>query len=204
MNNQVVTVFGSARPAPGEPEYVLAYDVGVALAGAGFIVCNGGYAGTMEASARGAKDAGGATMGIISDQFPLRKANLWIDSVFTVDTMISRMLELVKRGDAYVVLKGGTGTLLELATVWEFMNKGLLKPKPTIVVGAFWESVVQTVTEELSAEGRHEAARYVTVVGTAEECADRLVRALAPGKAKPASALQNARAGRTHRRGGTE
>jgi uncharacterized protein (TIGR00725 family) len=186
MSNPVVTVFGSARPAPGEPEYVLAYDVGAALAEAGYIVCNGGYAGTMEASARGAKDAGGQTIGIITDEFPLRKANLWIDTVITVDTMIARMLALVKHGDAYVALKGGTGTLLELATVWEFMNKGLLQPKPTIIVGSFWEDVVRTVREELSAEGRGEAARYVTAVGSAEECVDRIRRALAQRPAEPA------------------
>lgn len=185
MSNPVITVFGSARPAPGEPEYVLAYEVGAALADAGYIVCNGGYAGTMEASARGAKDAGGQTIGIIADEFPLRKANLWVDTVITVDTMINRMLALVRQGDAYVVLKGGTGTLLELATVWEFVNKGLLEPKPVIVVGPFWEDVVRTVREELSAEGRDAAACAVTVVGGADECVDRIARFFAQ---RPAAA----------------
>jgi uncharacterized protein (TIGR00730 family) len=203
MTNHIVTVFGSARPAPGEPDYVLAYEVGAALAEAGLVICNGGYAGTMEASARGAKDAGGQTIGIITDAFPLRKANLWIDSVITVDTMITRMLELVRRGDAYVVLKGGTGTLLELATVWEFMNKRLLEPRPTVVVGGFWETVINTVREELSAEGRHDAARYVTTVGTAEECVDRIVRGLA-ARQQPAAATGSGAAGRrhAHRHGG--
>jgi uncharacterized protein (TIGR00725 family) len=203
MKTQVVTIFGSARPKPGEPEYVLAYEVGAALAEAGFVICNGGYVGTMEASARGAKDAGGQTIGIITDEFPLRKANLWIDSVISVDTMIVRMLELVRRGDAYVVLKGGTGTLLELATVWEFMNKQLLQPRPTIVVGDFWKGVVETIREELTAEGRHEAARYITVVGGAEECLDRLTRSLALRKTETAPPDPARRRRGAHQQGDT-
>lgn len=185
MTGRVVTVFGSARPAPGEPDYVLAYEVGAALADAGFVVCNGGYAGTMEASARGAKDGGGRTIGVVTDEFPIRKANLWIDTVVTAETMVARMLELVRRGDAYVVLKGGTGTLLELAAVWEFMNKNIAPPKPIVVVGDFWEGVVRTVREQLAAEGRDAASRYVTIVGGAEECVERLTRALAGRQITP-------------------
>lgn len=178
MADRVVTLFGSASPKPGEPEYVRAYEVGAALAEAGFVVCNGGYAGIMEASARGAKDAGGRTIGILTDEFPLRKANLWIDTVVTVDTMVGRMLELIGRGDAYVVLRGGTGTLLELAAVWEFMTKGMLTPKPIVVVGEFWEGLVRTVREQLVAEGRDDASRFVATAGSAEECLRRLNRAL--------------------------
>lgn len=178
MHTRVVTVFGSARPAPGEPDYVAAYDVGAALGDAGFTVCNGGYGGTMEASARGAKDAGGRTIGVIAEEFLHRKANLWIDTVITVDTMVARMLELIRRGDAYVVLRGGTGTLLELAAVWEFMNKGMLAAKPIVAVGDFWEGVVRTVRGELAGEGRSAASAAVTLVGTAEECVDRVVRGL--------------------------
>lgn len=168
---QVVTVFGSSRPGEGEPEYIEAHSVGRELAKAGFVVCNGGYAGTMEASARGAKEGGGRTIGILADVFATRKANPWIDTTVTVSTLIDRMMALISRGDAYVVLKGGTGTLLEFAAVWEFMNKAMMKEKPIVLVGHFWETVVDTLKEELAWEGLDRCTRYVEIVGDATDVA---------------------------------
>ena len=168
-SERVVTVFGSSRPGEGEPEYILAYDVGKELANAGYTVCNGGYGGTMEASARGAKSCGGKTIGIITDIFPTKKANIWIDTTFAAGTLIERMMQLISRGDAYVVLKGGTGTLLELAAVWEFTNKGLMKERPIVVVGGFWNEVVDTLKEELAWEGLDNCTKYVTAVDNAPE-----------------------------------
>jgi len=169
MAERIVTVFGSSRPREGESEYALAFDVGKALANEGFTVCNGGYAGIMEASARGAKTAGGKTIGIITEIFPEKKANDWIDTTFTATTLINRMMELISRGDAYVVLKGGTGTLLELAAVWELMNKGLMKNRPIVVVGGFWNNVVETLKEELAWEGLDQCTKYVTMVDSPRE-----------------------------------
>lgn len=167
---RVVTVFGSSRPRQGEPEYVLAYEVGKELALAGFILCNGGYGGTMEASACGAKEAGGTTLGIIADIFS-RKPNNWIDTSVTTKTLVDRMMSLISHGDAYVILKGGTGTLLELAAVWEFMNKGIMKERPIAVVGGFWNEVINTLKEELSWEGLEDCTKYVTLVDSPSACA---------------------------------
>ena len=152
-----------------EPEYILAYETGKALAAAGFTVCNGGYGGIMEASARGAKEAGGKTVGIVTDAFS-RRANPWIDSSIACKSLVDRMMELVARGDAYVVLKGGTGTLLELSAIWEFMNKGIMTERPIIVVGDFWNAVVDTLRTELAWEGLDKCTKYVTVVSTPAEC----------------------------------
>lgn len=165
-----VTVFGSSRPREGEPEYILALEVGKELARAGFTVCNGGYGGTMEASARGAKSAGGATLGVIAEVFS-RKPNAWIDSTVTKTTLVDRLMELIARGDAYVVLKGGTGTLLELAAVWELMNKTMMPEKPIVVVGGFWNAVVETLKEELAWEGMERCTKYVSMVESAAQCA---------------------------------
>lgn len=171
MTEQIVTVFGSSRPQEGEPEYILAYNIGKELANAGFTVCNGGYAGIMEASARGAKNARGKTIGIIAETFAPKKANTWIDTTFTSKTLIDRMMALISRGDAYIVLKGGTGTLLELAAVWELMNKGLMKERPIVVVGGFWNNVVGTLKEELAWEGLDRCTKYVTIIDSPSECA---------------------------------
>jgi len=175
--NKVITVFGSSRPGKGDEEYQLAYEVGKQLSLAGFTVCNGGFGGIMEASARGAKDAGGKTIGVTFD-IKGRTANPWIDENIHVPALIDRMMKLVELGDAYVVLKGGTGTLLELAAVWEFINKGLLAQKPIVIVGDFWSSVVETLREELLWEGVGDCTKFIHQVSFPEECAEFLRRRL--------------------------
>ncbi len=170
-SKHTVSIFGSSRPVRGDPEYAVAQDTGKQLALAGFTVCNGGYGGIMEASARGAKEAGGDTVGVICSAFPGRSPNAWLDEVIIEDSLISRLMKLMALGDAYVILKGGTGTLLELAAVWEFMNKGLMLERPIVLVGDFWTGVVETLKEELEWEGPADATRYVTIVPSAADCA---------------------------------
>lgn len=122
---KTVTVFGSSRPREGEEEYALACELGAALASCGFIVCSGGYGGVMEAASRGAKEAGGRTLGITSNFFQA-KINRWVDDEIRVKTWQERLFALVRRGHGYVVCPGGTGTLVELAVVWEMLNKGAM------------------------------------------------------------------------------
>jgi uncharacterized protein (TIGR00730 family) len=167
---KVITIFGSSRPVESDPEYRLAYEVGKQLAISGFIVCNGGYGGIMEASARGAKEAGGRTIGVTFQNTFKRTANKWIDEEIFQPTLIDRMMKLVELGDAYVILKGGTGTLLELAAVWEFINKGLIKEKPIVIVGIFWNGVVETLREELLWEGVGDCTKFIQQVSSSEEC----------------------------------
>ncbi|MFN0158454.1 MAG: LOG family protein [Bacteroidota bacterium] len=170
QQQKTVTVFGSSRPQEGGPEYQQAYELGKEIAQAGYILCNGGFGGTMEASARGAKDAGGQTVGVITGVFGKTSANPWIDRVEMKATLIERMMRLVEIGDAYVILKGGTGTLLELAAVWELMNKGLMSEKPIVALGGFWNGVVHTLKEELAWEGKEDCTRFVTLAATPTEC----------------------------------
>ena len=170
-SQRVITIFGSSRPRPGDAEYMLAQDVGARLAREGFAICNGGYRGTMEASARGAKEAGGRTIAITTGFFAGSTANQWIDKVVSVPTLHERLLKLIESGDGYVVLKGGTGTLLELAASWEYMNKGVIKQKPIVLVGSFWNGVVDTLKRELAWEGLEGCIRFVSVVATPADCA---------------------------------
>jgi len=171
--DKVISVFGSSRPLEGTLEYELAFEIGRQLAMAGFTVCNGGYGGTMEASARGAKDAGGLTIGVTVDAFS-RVANRWIDKEIHAKSLAERIAFLVDSADGYVVLKGGTGTLLELAYVWEFINKRLIEEKPIVVVGEFWNGVVATFREELMWEGLGDCTRFIRQAGSAVECANLL------------------------------
>ncbi|MDI6766198.1 MAG: LOG family protein [Bacteroidota bacterium] len=174
MNKKIITIFGSSKPLPGNSDYQTAYELGKLLAEAGFVICNGGYGGVMEASAHGAKDAGGKSIGIITEHFK-RFANSNIDEVICVKTLIDRLLKLIELGDAYIVLKGSTGTLVELATVWEYMNKSVIKSKPIIIVGDFWSPVISTLKNELIHEGSEDVTKYVMTVGSPQECVELLI-----------------------------
>jgi uncharacterized protein (TIGR00730 family) len=156
----VITVFGSSRPREGDALYEEARSLGGALAGGGFTVCSGGYGGVMEGVSRGAKEAGGRTLGITASFFRSR-ANRWVDEEVRVATWQERLFELVRRGDGYVACRGGTGTLVELAVVWEMLNKRVMPHKPFAVLGGFWQPVLERVRE---AEN-HASSRWGEVDG---------------------------------------
>ena len=143
----VVTVFGSSRPREGDSDYEDARILGRSLAKHGFSVCSGGYAGVMEAVSRGAKEAGGRTVGVTADFFTNAKLNAWIDEEVRMKTWEERLFELIRRADAFVACKGGTGTLVELAVVWEMLNKGAMARRPLVVLGDFWGPVIERVRE---------------------------------------------------------
>ncbi len=169
QRQKTVTVFGSAKPTEGNPVYEEARQLGRELARAGFRLCNGGYEGIMEASARGAKSEGGQTIGITTKAFGCG-ANSWIDQEFCEETHASRLGKLIELGDAYVVLSGGTGTLVELATVWEYRNKRLISEKPIVVIGDFWRSFIEQMKEMMRWEGGEPPTRYVRPVENVGQC----------------------------------
>jgi uncharacterized protein (TIGR00730 family) len=144
--SEIITIFGSSRLREGDPQYALALELGAQLASRGFTVCTGGYGGVMEAVSRGAKDAGGHTLGIIAEFFNT-PANPWVDEVISVRTWQERLFALIQRASGFVACPGGTGTLVELAVVWEMLNKRVLPPKPLVIVGDFWQPVIERVRE---------------------------------------------------------
>ncbi len=145
-STRIVTVFGSSRPRPGEADYEEARELGGALAGRSFTICSGGYGGVMEAASRGAKEAGGRTLGITAEFFRSR-TNEWVDEEVRVKTWQERLFELVRCGHGYVACRGGTGTLVELAVVWEMLNKSVMPAKPFVVLGEFWRPILERVRE---------------------------------------------------------
>jgi len=141
----VVAVFGDSAPRPGEEAYETARAAGRRLAELGYAVANGGYRGTMEASARGAREAGGRTIGVLCSLWRSRP-NAFLDRTVTVDNLYDRVGTLIEFGSAgYVVLPGGTGTLVEVAVAWELLCKDFLPPRPLVCVGAFWQPMIDAV-----------------------------------------------------------
>ena len=149
MPEKVIAVFGTARAKPRDCAYLSAYQLGSLLAAAGFTIANGGYGGTMLAAAKGAADAGGQTIGVTCSAFKRGAANEYITREIVTASLDERLDTLIKLGRAYVVLPGGTGTLLELAKVWELKNKDFLNAaKPIILIGEFWKPLAGLVATE--------------------------------------------------------
>jgi uncharacterized protein (TIGR00725 family) len=142
----IITVFGSSRPREGDPDYEDALSLGRVLAEHGFAVCSGGYGGVMAAVSRGAKEAGGKTYGVTAEFFSA-KTNPWIDVEVRVATWQERLFELIRLADGFVACKGGTGTLVELAVVWEMLNKSVIATKPFAALGDFWHPIIERVRE---------------------------------------------------------
>ena len=174
MDEIVISVFGTGRAKQGEPAYALAEQVGRALAEAGFAIANGGYRGTMHAAAQGAAGVGGTVIGVTCSAFRNSVANEYITREIVTASLEQRLNTLVEIGQGYVVLPGGTGTLLELATVWELKNKGFLdRGKPIVLAGGFWRPLVELMAQDDSA-----CMTQVAFVESAEQVADLLRKAL--------------------------
>ena len=157
MSKKIITIFGTSRARPGDSTFTLAYETGALLAKAGFTVANGGYGGIMLAAAKGAAEAGGEIIGVTCSAFKSGKANEYVKREIVTGSLDERLETLIKLGQAYIVLPGGTGTLLELAKVWELKNKGFLKTdKPIILLGGFWKPLI-----ELIATDDTDSSRYV-------------------------------------------
>ena len=156
MAEKIVTIFGSGTAASGSKEYKIAEQLGKLLAKAGFTIINGGYGGTMLAAAKGAVSQGGKTIGVTCRAFKGSAANEYVTKEVQTNTLLERLETLVDSAQAYIVLPGSTGTLLELAYVWELKNKGFIRTgKPVILVGDFWNPLVKLITDYEELTGIH-------------------------------------------------
>jgi uncharacterized protein (TIGR00730 family) len=149
MDKPVITIFGTGRAKQGDSVYKLANQLGLLLSQAGFTIANGGYGGTMLAAAEGASREDGKIIGVTCSAFKNSSANKYITKEIKTKSLEERLNALVKLGNAYIVLPGGPGTLLELALVWELKNKGFLQTeKPVILLGDFWKPLVEIITSD--------------------------------------------------------
>lgn len=168
----VISVFGSSRAQPNDGDYQDAHRLGKIIAERGWTLCNGGHDGTMEAAARGAKEAGGSTIGISLALYRPTNPNRWLDEEIVAESLFIRLEKLVTLGDAYVVLRGGIGTLLELALVWNLVQWPEFARKPLFVVGDDWRQVIENLWALLPTYPSE--LQRLTLVSSVDEAADRL------------------------------
>jgi len=140
-----VTIFGGARPKPGEPAYQEAYQLGALLAQAGFAVITGGYIGTMEAASRGAAENGGHVIGVTCSEIEAWRPvqfNQWVAEERKYATLRDRLMALIEAGDAAVVLPGGPGTLAEMSMMWNHLLVNSISPRLLVLLGSGWKRIM--------------------------------------------------------------
>ena len=173
--NKTITVFGSSKPVETDEQYKLAYELGVLLAKKGFDVCTGGFFGIMEAVSKGAVENGGEAIGVTVNNWG-PDGNKYLTKEIKCSSLFERINKLIETGDGFVILQGGTGTLLELAAVWELSNKGIMDNKPIACHSSMWEEITSVMNEQMKLEGRD--ADLVKSFNTIGEIVDFLLQEL--------------------------
>ena len=139
-----ITVFGSGKPRPGDPDYAAAQELGGLIARAGHTVLTGGYVGTMEAVSRGANEAGGHVIGVTCDDIERYRAggaNPWVIEEWRRATLFDRLKALIDGCNAAIALPGGPGTFTEITLYWNLLVINAIEPKPLVLIGEGWRRV---------------------------------------------------------------
>ncbi|MGH9837666.1 MAG: TIGR00730 family Rossman fold protein [Blastocatellia bacterium] len=147
-----ITVFGSARFKENHPYYKLGVEVGAALSSLGFTVMTGGGPGIMEAANRGAREAGGKSIGCnIALPFEQRP-NPYLDLMLEFRYFFVRKVMLVKYSYGFVVLPGGVGTMDELFEALTLIQTGKIKDFPVVLMGVdYYRPLLEFLQDMVSA-----------------------------------------------------
>jgi uncharacterized protein (TIGR00730 family) len=147
-----VTVFGSARIREGHPYYRIGVDLGKGLARFGFTVMTGGGPGLMEAANRGAREAGGRSVGV-NIVLPFEQApNRYCDRIVTCRYFFVRKVLLFKYSYAFVALPGGLGTLDELNEALTLIQTKKILHYPVVLMGAtYWRGYLALLEDMVKA-----------------------------------------------------
>jgi uncharacterized protein (TIGR00730 family) len=178
-----VAIFGSARAQPGTFVYDEVKRAAAAFTEMGCDIVTGGGPGLMQAANEGAASAGGPrrSMGIRVDLPFEQEVNPFVEQAFEHKTFFSRLHHFVIASDAFVVVPGGIGTVLEMFMIWQLLQVRHVERVPLILVGKMWTGLVQwSKTSMLDARlpmANPEDLDIPQCVDTADE-AIALVRAL--------------------------
>ncbi len=150
-----VTIFGSARVKPEDAMYKKAAEIAALFVKEKFAVISGGGPGIMEAANKGAKEAGGTSVGLNIElpfeQIPNPYANIQVNFQY----FFVRKVMLVKYALAYIIMPGGFGTLDELFEAVTLIQTERIKPFPVILVGSdYWRGLLDWIKERMLAENR--------------------------------------------------
>jgi len=141
-----VTIFGSARTQPGHWVYQEVERLSAALSALGCDIVTGGGPGLMQAANEGAREAGAGersqSIGIRVELPFEQEVNPFVEQAFEHQTFFTRLHQFVLMSDAYVVVPGGIGTVLEAMMIWQLLQVRHLHDTPLIFAGAMWKALV--------------------------------------------------------------
>jgi len=154
-----VTVFGSARTHPEDPEYHHAVDVARRLGLAGYAIITGGGSGIMAAANQGAREVGALSVGLAIDLPFKEPENPYIDRPLRFHYFFTRKVMFVRYASAFVVFPGGFGTLDELFEALTLIQTRKIRGFPLVLVGShYWEPLVDWLRSHVLGEAKISAA----------------------------------------------
>ena len=148
-----VTIFGSARTSPSDPQYAAAEETARLLAEEGFAIITGAGPGIMEAANRGAKTAGGRSIGC-NIELPFEQgANPYVDTLINFRYFFVRKTMFIKYSNAFIIFPGGFGTLDEAFEALTLIQTGKIYQFPVILFGrAYWAGLIRWIQAKLLGE----------------------------------------------------
>ena len=173
-----VSVFGSARTKPGHPHYELAKDVGKKLVENGYGVITGGGPGVMEGANRGAREAGGKSVGLNIELPHEQDSNVYIDpdKLLEFDYFFVRKVMFVRYSQGFVVMPGGFGTLDEFFEAITLIQTKKIGRFPIVLVGrSYWEGLIDWIKDVLVEREQNispEDLDFFNLVETADEAVE--------------------------------
>ncbi|HST68119.1 MAG TPA: TIGR00730 family Rossman fold protein [Solirubrobacterales bacterium] len=149
-----VSIFGSARVAADHPWYELTRETAACLTRHGYTVITGGGPGLMEAANRGAKEAGGDSIGLNIELPHEQHVNPYVTRSIEFHYFFARKLMFVRYARAFVIMPGGLGTLDELFEALTLIQTHRIKHFPVILMGsAFWDPLLEWIDRALEDNG---------------------------------------------------
>lgn len=170
-----ISVFGSARTKPDNPEYQMARKVGEMLADRDMAVITGGGPGIMEAANRGAVEGGGTSVGLGIELPHEQGMNKWVDLGINFRYFFARKTMFIKYSLGFVVLPGGFGTMDELFEALTLVQTHKIKQFPIVLMNsAYWQGLVDWLQNSMVPAGtiNPEDMDLIHVVNTPEEAVD--------------------------------
>ncbi len=154
IDRPAVSVFGSARIHEDDPAYASARAIGGEFARRGWAVITGGGPGVMEAANRGAREAGGLSVGLGIELPHEQGINPYVDLSYTFEHFYARKVCFVKPSEGFVVLPGGFGTLDETFEALTLIQTGKAAPFPVVLFGSsFWDGLLDWIRATLVGVG---------------------------------------------------
>jgi uncharacterized protein (TIGR00730 family) len=153
--NKAVTIFGSARIGPDDPQYEAAKQVARLLAEAGFAIITGAGPGIMEAANKGAKEGNGSSIGC-NIELPFEQgANPYVDTLINFKYFFVRKTMFIKYSSAFIIFPGGFGTLDELFEALTLIQTGKIYQFPVILFGRYyWAGLMRWLQARVLGEGK--------------------------------------------------